>query len=121
MTTVKSNASSTIPHVYYLGSYLPDYSRHRIIQAGLRSLGISVIETRDRSAMPLRWWRLARVLHAAPFNAPIIVGEASNFLFPLLLEARLQEHPVVYDVFVPAQDAVQDEREADDLWAEQRE
>ncbi len=102
------NLNHLIEHVHYLGSYSTTYARHRIIQSGLRSLGISITEALDQSCLPLRWVRLAKAVREAPQDTPIIVGEASNYLSPVLFEAVRRNHPVVFDVFVSLLDTLED-------------
>lgn len=97
--------------IHYFGSYLPNYPRHRIIQAGLREMGISVSETQDRSFLPLRWWHIGTAIRATPRNTPIVIGEASNFLTPIFLYACLLNKPIIFDVFVSIRDHIEDSKE----------
>lgn len=93
--------------VYYLGSYLKDYPRHRIIQRGLRNKGIEVFEKIDRGFLPNRWLRFSEVLRSIK-NNPVIVGEASNFLTPVIIESWLRKNPVIFDAFVTLKDHFED-------------
>jgi glycosyltransferase involved in cell wall biosynthesis len=89
---------------HYVGSYDQWYPRHRIIQKGLRELGYQVTESQDRAFLPLRWVRLCVALIGLPRAVPVIVGEASNYLTPVIVFARLQRRKVVFDSFVSLQE-----------------
>lgn len=99
-----TNLINSIDGIFYIGSYLHDYPRHRIIQAGLHDLGLPVREIVDRGILPIRWWRLGRAVSRVPRFSPIVIGEASNYLFPDLILARMMRRYLVFDVFVPTYD-----------------
>ncbi|HJZ46451.1 MAG TPA: glycosyltransferase [Roseiflexaceae bacterium] len=94
--------------VRYLGAYLPSYARHRVIQRGLYELGVEVEEIVDRGGLPARWWRLAQALRRTPARTPIVVGEAGNYLTPVLLEARRLGLPLLFDPFISLRDSIED-------------
>lgn len=97
-----------ISRVQYLGAYEASYARHRIVQQGLRELGVEIAEYIDRSALPGRWLAMARRLHLAPAATPVIVGEMGNYLTPVLAEARRLGRPLVFDPFVSLLDTLED-------------
>lgn len=101
-------AKSSISQVRYLGAYQPSYARHRVIQQGLAELGVAVDETIDRGGLPGRWWRLGQALRRTPAGTPIVVGEAGNYLTPVLLEARRLGLPLLFDPFVSLRDSIED-------------
>ena len=64
MVQLQQTGVHQIESIHYLGAYPKDYARHRIIHDGLRELRVTVHETQDRSALPLRWLNLARKVHS---------------------------------------------------------
>lgn len=94
--------------VRYLGSYEAAYARHRVLQTGLRELGVAVDEFRDRSFLPLRWIRLSAVALRTPPRTPIVIGEAGNYLTPVLWMAALARRQIVFDTFVSLKDTFED-------------
>jgi glycosyltransferase involved in cell wall biosynthesis len=100
--------TTKIDRVRYLGAYLPSYARHRVIQCGLRELGVEVDEIVDRGGLPGRWGRLIAALHRAPADTPVIVGEAGNYLTPVLIEARRLGLPLLFDPVVSLRDSIED-------------
>jgi glycosyltransferase involved in cell wall biosynthesis len=105
---IENATQPQINRVRYLGAYLPSYARHRVIQRGLRELGVEVDEIVDRGGLPARWRRLVAALRRAPAGMPIVVGEASNYLTPVLLEARRLGLPLLFDPFVSLCDSIED-------------
>ena len=105
---VETTAQVNIDRVRYLGAYLPSYARHRVIQRGLGELGVQVDEIVDRGMLPGRWRRLITALHRAPAATPVIVGEAGNYLTPVLIEARRLGIPLLFDPFVSLRDSIED-------------
>jgi glycosyltransferase involved in cell wall biosynthesis len=105
---VETPTQPNIDRVRYLGAYLPSYARHRVIQRGLRELGVEVDEIVDRGGLPGRWARLIAALHRAPAATPVIVGEAGNYLTPVLLEARRLGLPLLFDPFISLRDSIED-------------
>jgi glycosyltransferase involved in cell wall biosynthesis len=97
-----------IDRLSYLGAYLPSYARHRVIQRGLHELGVQVDEIVDRGRLPARWQRLIAALHRIPAGTPVVVGEAGNYLTPVLIEARRRGVPLLFDPFVSLRDSVED-------------
>lgn len=91
---------TNLTSIHYVGAYAPEYARHRVIQRGLRELGIAVQESIDRGFLPLRWARMAGTVQRISGSGPVIVGESGNYLTPVLLWARLLGHPVIFDPFV---------------------
>jgi len=109
ITTLPPNSPSlSLKCVHYLGAYPATYPRHRIIQTGLRELGITVEETVDQRFLPLRWLRLASRVRNISHHIPLIVGEAGNYLSPVLLEARRLKRPLIFDAFVSLLDTIED-------------
>jgi glycosyltransferase involved in cell wall biosynthesis len=94
--------------INYLGSYDASYARHRIIQRGLNELGYSIQEVRDQRSLPVRWFAMSRHLFSIPRYEPIVVGESSNYLFPVLFTSRLMGNPPVFDTFVSLKDTFSD-------------
>jgi glycosyltransferase involved in cell wall biosynthesis len=99
---------ANIDRMSYLGAYLPSYARHRVIQRGMQQLGVQVDEVVDRGMLPIRWGRMIAALHRIPAGTPIVVGEASNYLTPVLLEARRLGIPLLFDPFVSLRDSIED-------------
>jgi glycosyltransferase involved in cell wall biosynthesis len=99
---------SGVDRLHYLGAYLPSYARHRVIQRGLQQLGVQVDEIVDRGTLPLRWGRMIAALHRVPAGTPIVVGEAGNYLTPVLIEARRLGIPLLFDPFVSLRDSIED-------------
>lgn len=97
-----------IARVHYLGSYRPDYARHRVIQQGLRDLGVLVDEHCEQGPLLQRWARLSATLAHVPPGCPVIVGEAGNYLTPVLWEARRRRLPLVFDPFISLCDSIED-------------
>lgn len=95
-------------HIQYIGSYEAAYARHRILQKGLASLGVPVDEVRDRSTLPWRWVRLTSAALRAPAGSPIVVGEAGNYLTPVLWLSRIGRRELVFDTFVSMKDTFED-------------
>lgn len=110
MSEIMSSDYRRISPVHYFGSYDANYARHRIIQRGLQELGLAVVERRDQRALPLRWIALTRELARVKRGQPVVVGESSNFLTPVLTASRLLGHPAVFDTFVSLRDTVEDRR-----------
>lgn len=105
--------SSPKPHttfntLYYMGSYLPNYARHRIIQQGLEELQINIVEHQDQGFLPLRWLRLMKNARAIDVAAPLIIGEASNYLVPLLIDLHCRKRKFLFDPFVSLRDTMED-------------
>jgi len=99
---------SSVRSIHYLGSYDASYARHRILQKGLRELGLTVTETLDQGFLPFRWIRLSSAMRRVPTGVPIIVGESGNFLTPVLWFGRLLGRPPVFDTFLSLQDTLAD-------------
>lgn len=102
------NPKHTIRRVLYLGAYEPTYARHRVIHSGLREHTIAINEMTNRQWLPVRWLKLAQAVRTSAHDVPIIVGESGNYLAPVLLEARRQGRPVLFDVFVSLCDTIED-------------
>ena len=94
--------------VTYLGSYEASYARHRVLQNGLNALGVAVAEVRDRSFLPWRWIRLATAARRAPPGTPVVIGEAGNYLTPVLWIAGLGPRRIVFDTFISLKDTFED-------------
>jgi glycosyltransferase involved in cell wall biosynthesis len=94
--------------IHYWGSYDASYARHRIIQKGLRELGLAVQELRDQRPLPLRWLYMIGRLKQVPKDVPLIIGENSNYLLPVLAASSLTGRRVVFDTFVSLQDTFVD-------------
>ncbi len=106
--SMTSHSAAMFDTVSYLGSYHPDYARHRVIQQGLRACGINVAETHESGPLPQRWLRMLAALRDMPRHHPLIVGEAGNYLTPVLWEARRRAFPLVFDPFVSLRDSLED-------------
>jgi glycosyltransferase involved in cell wall biosynthesis len=100
-----------ISEITYVGCYDADYARHRILQAGLRELGIAITETRNQSVLPVRWVRLSVAVLRARQDVPVLFGESSNYLLPTLVVAQLARRHVTFDTFVSLKDTYADRHE----------
>lgn len=105
---MKNGCRPSFNSVAYLGAYEPDYARHRIIQSGLVEKGIQIRESTDRSRLPSSWRNLMMSARQVGPNVPIIVGESSNFLTPVLMDMKRAKRPVVFDTFVSIRDTYED-------------
>lgn len=98
----------TTLRVQYLGTYPPDYARHRIVQKGLAALGVDIEEIRNHDVLPIRYFRLMREVRSAPATSPIVIGEFGNYLLPVLIHARSLKRTVVFDQFISLGDTAAD-------------
>jgi len=100
--------------ICYFGAYDPEYSRNKVLMAGLRMNGIAVRECHDASRFkPLRFVRLARKYHrmAADIDV-IVVGACGHVYMPLAkLLALAGRKRIVFDAFVSQYDTVITDRQ----------
>lgn len=90
--------------ICYFGIYDPGFGRNKVYISGLRQNGVEVIECRDTSRGPLKFWRLWRK-HAAiirraaggPEKAydALVVGYPGHIVVPFT--KMLSRKPVVFD------------------------
>lgn len=84
----------------YFGIYDPEFGRNKVYMSGVRQLGHEIIECRDTSRGPLKFWRLWRkhcaVLRAGGYDV-LIVGYPGHLVVPLARMIVARGRPVVFD------------------------
>lgn len=98
----------TTKQIQYVGTYAPDYARHRVIQKGLVSLGYSFAELGNADPLPLRYLSMMKQIRMTPASSPVVFGEFSNYLLPVMLEARRTGRFVIFDQFISLGDTSDD-------------
>lgn len=82
----------------YFGIYDPDFGRNKVYISGLKHNGVEIIECRDTSRGPLKYWRLwwkhRAIIRNGGYDA-LIVGYPGHIVVPFA--KRLSTKPVVFD------------------------
>ncbi len=86
--------------VLYFGDYNPQYARNRVIIAGLRENGVTVMLCYDRTDGWRRYWRLAKKYRRREKNYDmVIVGKSKNDSLWTTIMRIINSCPVVWDAF----------------------
>jgi len=84
--------------ICYFGIYDPEFGRNKVYISGLKQHGIEVVECRDSSRGPLKYWRLwckhAAIEKAGGYDA-LIVGYPGHVVVPFA--KHLSNKPVTFD------------------------
>jgi glycosyltransferase involved in cell wall biosynthesis len=95
--------------VCYFGIYDPAYCRNKNIIKGLRKRGVSVIEVRDTTRGPIKYWRLLQKYWSVRKEYDVmVVGFPGQIIVPFA--KLLTRRPVVYDLHVSYYDSIIKER-----------
>ncbi|MFA6432642.1 MAG: glycosyltransferase family 4 protein [Candidatus Paceibacterota bacterium] len=82
----------------YFGIYNPDFGRNKPYISGLRQNGIEVVECRDTSWGPIKYWRLwrkhAAIIASGGYDA-LIVGYPGHIMVPFA--KHLSRKSVIFD------------------------
>lgn len=84
--------------ICYFGIYDPRFGRNKVYMTGLKQLGHEVVECRDSSAGPLKYWRLWQKHRAIMKNGgydAMIVGYPGHIVVPFA--KLLSKKPVIFD------------------------
>ena len=83
----------------YFGIYDPEFGRNKVYMHGLRQNGVEIIECRDASTGPIKFWRLWRkhrdIIRRGGYDA-IVVGYPGHLVVPFA-KFLAGKKPVVFD------------------------
>ena len=83
----------------YFGLYDPDFGRNKVYMHGLRAIGVEIVECRDVSRGPVKFWRLwikhRAIVKSGGYDA-LIVGYPGHLLVPFA-KFLAGKKPVILD------------------------
>ena len=101
--------------ICFFGIYDPGYSRNAILLAGLRLAGVEIVECREDSHDPWRYFKLCRSLFSLK-NKYDFVYAAYPGTLPTIFARLISNKPVVSDAFYSMYDSVVNDRREIKWW-----
>ncbi len=101
--------------ICFFGIYDPNYSRNNILLAGLKRIGVEVVECRADWRDPRRYLKLWKTLRALKNNYDFVYAAYPSPV-PTILAKIISKKPVVCDAFYSMYDSVVNDRRKRVFW-----